>query len=267
MSISISRPTHAAKTFAIGLAVSVMVFVAAGVGSVYAANVTFNSTRNCNANSIINCGAMSVGELQSKYNADAKAKSVYSWYGISQNDINNLGNTAVAGKAMKNGDVLVNGKVVAKDASSAGYNSGANRTKVVTNGVTFYDSKSAAVFVSDNLDAYVVLNDKGQFRFAILASCGNSMKATNVVPAPTPPAPVQPKPEQPKEQPKPEQPKPEKPKEQPKEETPVVQPVVTPPAPEVMPAAGPAGIAGLFGGVSVLAGAGHALYQRRKHNR
>ncbi|MDB5181491.1 MAG: hypothetical protein JWP13_254 [Candidatus Saccharibacteria bacterium] len=270
MSISVSRPTHVAKTFAVGLAVSLMLFVAAGVGSVYAANVTFNSTRNCNANSIINCGAMSVGELQQKYNADNKAKAVYDWYGITQAEMNDLQNVAVAGTAHKNGEVRVNGKVVANNAISAGYNNRAGRTQVNHNGVTFYNSTSQSVFVSDSIDAYVVLNGNGQFRYAILASCGNPMKATNVVPTPTPPTPVQPKPEQPpvvKEKPPVVEEKPPVVEEKPPvvKETPVVQPSVTTPTPEALPAAGPASVAGLFGGASVLAGAGHALYMRRKN--
>jgi hypothetical protein len=265
MSLSVRRPIDAVKTFTIGLAVSLMLFIAAGIGSAYAANVTFNSTRNCNVNSIINCGAMSVSELQSKYNADAKAQSVYAWYGIDRNEINNLPNTAVAGTAHKNGEVRVGGKVVATDAISAGYNNRPGRQQATHNGVTFYNSASQNVFASDSLDAYVVLDSQGKFRYAILASCGNPMKAKNVVQPKEQPKPEQPKPEQPKpEQPKPEQPKPEQPKpEAPKP----VQPVVEQPAPEVLPESGAGSVAALFTGVSALAGAGHALYLRSKRNR
>lgn len=265
MSTSVFQPLSLAKTFTIGLTVSLALFIAAGVGSVYAADVTFNSTRNYNVNSILSGGAMSVTELQQDYNADTKAQNVYSYYGIGRADIQDMKVNAVAGTAHKNGEVRVNGKVVATNATSAGYNSGAGRTKVVHNGVTFYDSPSQNVFVGDTIDAYVVLNENGQFKFAVLASCGNPMKATNVVPAPKPveqpkPAPV----------PTPTPPAPTPVPTPPAEVTPtvIVQPVasVTPAPPEKLPETGAGSVAALFGGVSVLAGAAHALFMRRKHS-
>jgi hypothetical protein len=268
MSTSVLQPVSMVKTFTIGLSVSLALFIAANVGSVYAANVTFNSARNCTVNSIIKCGAMNVSELQQDYNANAKAQTVYTYYGINRTDINNMLTTAVAGTAHKNGEIRVNGKVVATGATSAGYNSGSGRTKVVHNGVTFYDSPSQNVFASDQIDAYVVFNANGQFRYAILASCGNPMKATNVVPAPTPtPTPPTPTP------PTPTPPTPTPPTEvtpvptPPTEVTPtvVVQPVASvTPAPAQLPNVGPGSIAALFGGVTVLAGAAHALVMRRK---
>lgn len=263
MSTSVLQPLHLAKTFTAGLTISLALLFAAGVGSVYAADVSFSSTRNYNVNSILNGGAMSVTELQQDYNADTKAQTVYSWYGISRADINDMKNTAVAGTAHKNGEVRVNGKVVATNATSAGYNSGAGRNKVTHNGVTFYDSASQNVFVGEKIDAYVVLNEHGQFKYAVLASCGNPMKANNVVPAPKPV-------EKPVEKPTPTPVTPTPVTPTPPEVTPtvIVQPVAAvAPAPVELPKAGPAGsVAALFGSVSVLAGAAHALVMRRKRN-
>lgn len=238
----------------------VVLALATTASTVSAADVTFNSARNCNANSIINCGAMSVSELQEEYAADAKAQAVYDWYGIDQTDINNLKNTAVAGVAHKNGDVTVNGKVVARNAISAGYNNRPGRTQVTHNGVTFYNSASSNVFVSDTLDAYVVLNKDGQFEYAILAACGNPMKATNVVEKPVEKV-VEKEVivEKPVEKIVEKEVIVEKPVEKIVErvvEKPVEKPV------EVLPAAGPASVAGLFVGTSALAAAGHALIMR-----
>lgn len=256
MNIAVSRPTHFVKTFTIGLAVSLALFLAAGVGSVYAANVSFTSTRNCGVNSIIHCGAMSISELQTRYKADTKAQTVYATYGITATEIDNLRNTAVAGAAHKDGTVTVNGKVVARNAVSAGYNSGTGRTKVTSNGVTFYNSPSSVVFVGNSIDAFVVLNEQGQFRYAILASCGNPMKATNVVPKPEKPQ----QPEKPVVVEKPVIVEREKVVEKPV----VVEKVVEKPV--TLPDTGPASVAGIFAGSSALAAVGHAFYTRRKRS-
>lgn len=236
------------KTLVSALAVSLAV-IAAGPVTVSAAEVTFNSKRNCDTNSILHCGAMNTAELQDKYTADSKAKAVYTAYNINEQDVQDIGAHAVAGSVSKSGNVEVNGKVVANSAESAGYHNMPGSTAASHGGVTFYNSPPSSSFVSERIDAYVVLNQDGQFRYAILASCGNPVKAVNLV-------------EKPKPQPQPQPvPAPEVPK-----------PVETPPAPapapapvEELPAAGAAPIAGLFVGASAIAGTGHALYMRRRN--
>lgn len=216
-----------------------------------AGNVSFNSVRDNDSNAILYGGAMSVEELQSKYNAaDNKTREVYNWYGINSSDITNLSSTAVAGSVQKNGDVTVNGKVVANNAISAGWHNMPGSTAVNSNGVTFYNSAPSTSFVSDKIDAFVVLSKDGQFKFAILASCGNPVKATNTVPAPTPtPAPT--------------------PAPAP---APATAPAPAPaPAPaETLPNTGAASVAtytGIFGGVTALGYAAHQLFVRRKLSR
>lgn len=265
-------PKNTIKIFAAGLGISLAVFILSGFGTVYAANVSFNSERDCNANSIIKCGAMSVSELQSDYKADSKTRAVYDWYGIKQADIDNMGQTAVAGIAHKNGNITVDGKVVAKDSISAGYNSGANRTKVTHNGVTFYNTASTAIFAEEKLDAYVVLNENGQFQYAILASCGNPMKATNVVEKVVEKEVIVEKPvekivekEVIVEKPVEKVVEKEVIKEVPVEKVVDKEVVVEKPV-ETLPAAGAASVAGLFAGTSVVAAAGHALFQRFRRN-
>jgi hypothetical protein len=249
------------KKSATGLALAVVFAATALTGSVSAANVTFNSTPDCDDNAIMRCGAMSVSVLQQKYNADTKAQTVYSSYGITKDVIDTMGTTAVAGSVNKDGTVTVDGKVVANGAVSAGYHKMTGSTQVVQNGVTFYNTAPATSFVASKIDAYVVLNKDGQFVTAVLASCGNPVKANNVVEAPKP-----------VEQPKPVEEQP-KPVEQPAPVEQPVTPVVVQPAAVQTPApvlveTGPASlmtVGGLFTGVSALGAAGHAWISRRRN--
>ena len=154
---------------------SLILTAIAGVSAVpltKADNVVFNGPRDCNNNSILYCGAMSVGELQQKYNASPNAQQVYHYYGIDSADMARLQNTAKAGKVYKNGNVVVNGQVVATNSFSAGWQPQPTSTQATYNGVTFYNTASQGVFLSDSIDAFVVM-DNGVFAFAILSSCGN----------------------------------------------------------------------------------------------
>lgn len=259
MTASVSQSTRI-KALMAGLIMAVALTVPSA--SVSAANVTFSSARDCDTNAIMRCGAMDIDELQRKYNADAKAQSVYGAYGITRATVENMKNTTVAGSVTKSGNVEVNGKVVATGATSAGYHNMRGSTRQVAGGVTYYDSAPSTSFVANRIDAYVVLNEHKQFVAAVLASCGNPVKAKNVVPKPEQPKPEQPKPEQPK----PVQPKPVK--ETPAPQAPAAPTVVQPaaaqtPAPApVLVEVGAGSVAGLFAGVSVLGAAGHAIFTR-----
>lgn len=251
------------KTRIIGVAAALFISVIiAGVMPVAAA-VTFNSARDCDANAVIHCGAMSTGELINKYNSNASAAVIFSWFGIQRSTVQNMGATAVAGKVTKSGEVLVNNKVVAKNAVTAGRHNITGSTKVVHNGVTFYTRAPSVSFRSNSLDAFVILNKDGQFVHAVLASCGNPVKAHNVVPAPKPPVEKPPVVETPVEKPK---------EKKPEEKKPEVKPEVKPekkveekkPAPTVLPKTGPAALAGYFIGTSALGTAAHMAYSRRR---
>lgn len=151
-------------------------------------------------NEVVWCGVSNVFALQHVYkfgdghNTAASIQAIYSYFGITQSDINNMSSSAVVGKVYKNGDVVVNGKVVATRGVTAGRQYIAGSTKVIHNGVTFYKRTPSISFTSNALDAFVVFHN-GRFSFAILSSCGNSVVAVPVAalapsPEPTPvPAP------------------------------------------------------------------------------
>lgn len=183
--------------------------VAVGVG-LFTANALNNSQAsaassscpgfNGDTNAVIWCGADSNGtakasEITARYNngdGHNSAASIHNIYGsnvfnITSADIQNLSSTAKVGSVTKGGDVMLNGKVVATNALTAGRQNIAGSTKHVNNGTVFYTRPPKVSFLNDSLSAYVVMVN-GQFKFAVLLSCGNPVSATPKTP-PTPKVP------------------------------------------------------------------------------
>ena len=161
------------------------------VSSAGAQSVSFpGSPTDCDSNAVIKCGALTTSALQQAYQADSFTRVVFQNFGISSTDIQNISTTAVAGTVTKSGDVIVNGKTVATNALTAGRTNMPGSTAVSTQGITFFKRPPSVSFAQDNLDAFVVMSSNNQFRFAVLASCGNPVMATPVAPPPAPkPAP------------------------------------------------------------------------------
>jgi hypothetical protein len=162
--------------------------------------LTINSARDCDDNAVIRCGALNFTEMENR-SQQAGAAQIYSSFGISSQDIANMRNMAVEGSVTSDGQVLVNGNVVATNAITAGRQNIAGSTAVTHGGVTFYRRPPSVSFVSNSLPAFVVM-DGGRFQFAIIASCGNPVVATPVIKVPQPKPQPQPAP-QPKPQPQP----------------------------------------------------------------
>jgi hypothetical protein len=159
-------------------------------GTAGAQNVSFpGSPTDCDTNAVIHCGALTAGDVVKDYQADAYVQKVYQGFGISAAAITNLPANAVAGMVTKSGNVIVNGKTVATGAITAGRTNLPGSTAVTTQGITYYKRPTSVSFQQDSLDAYVVMNSAGQFQFAILASCGNPVAATPVIPPKPKPAP------------------------------------------------------------------------------
>lgn len=167
---------------------------------------------DCDNNAIMNCGAHSTGEVINKYNGSAYIRAVYAYFGISNGDISSLGNTNVAGRVTKSGNVFVDGqsRAVATGAITGGRQPMPGSNKVTSQGATFYVRPPSVSFQQDSLPAFVSMKN-GVFQFAIIASCGNAVKATPTQPPSTPAAVSPAKPvQQPqaKQQPKPAPPAP-----------------------------------------------------------
>ncbi|HSW65617.1 MAG TPA: hypothetical protein VLI54_00570 [Bacillota bacterium] len=153
-----------------------------------ASALSLSSPRDCDSNAVINCGALTTTELTTRYN-NKGVGTIYASFGITAADISATPTTAVAGRVYKDGTVKVGDTTVATAAITAGRENISGSTKVVSAGTTFYKRPPSVSFRVDSIAAYVVMAN-GQFKFAILAACGNPVTATAVpkaaTPAPTP---------------------------------------------------------------------------------
>ena len=181
----------------LALAAASLWLAVAGIMSSSTANaISMESPRDCDANAVINCGALSTAELQRKYNSQADVRVIFSDFGISATDMQQIDSTAVQGKVTKGGRVVVNGETVARNVTTAGRQWVGSESQLVRSSgdVAYYKRPPSASFESSSLKAFVVMKN-GQFDFAIIASCGNPVTATPVRPAaqqPEQPAPTTP---------------------------------------------------------------------------
>jgi len=132
--------------------------------------------RDCDNNSIINCGATSAAELADKYakNAPGDLTAIYQSYGLTANEMAHADTMAKMGEVRKDGTVVVNGEVVATDATSIGrQNIFTGSTTKNIGGKTYYDTPPSRSFARDSITAYVFFDQSGNFKSAILTSCGN----------------------------------------------------------------------------------------------
>jgi uncharacterized repeat protein (TIGR01451 family) len=165
-------------------------------------------TGDCDNNAILWCGVFSVSELQRNTTSNGNVVNIFAHFGINKADMNGL----VIGSVRKDGAVIVNGKVVATNAVTAGRQNMPGSTAVPSLGI--FERPPSVSFRSNELKAFVKMVN-GQFKWAVIQTCGNPVRA---VAKPTPKPPVQPPkpPVQPPKPPKPPVKPPKPPVEQPK---------------------------------------------------
>lgn len=153
-------------------------FVLAAAGTVAVLSMSplaSAESRECGDNAIIRCGAMSASELKSEYaKNDRGLKKIYDYYGISAGDIAASG-AAKIGQVHTNGEVTVNGKVVATNAQTVGRSGALGGKKINANGVIVYQGPDR---LKSTLSAFVFFNADGSFKSAAIKVCGNPVKAT-----------------------------------------------------------------------------------------
>ena len=172
--------------------------LAVGLATGAALTVTNQQTYadTCDKVNIIHCGLAGstdssyIKSLQKFYhngsdNGHKDLKAVYNWAGWSTANIDamNTKNTKV-GTLYRNGNIKVDGKVVATDAwVSARFTSGKG-FKQIAPGV--WARKTTTSFANPSVPVLVHFKGDGTFDAAVMVNCGNSVKATNVVKPPKP---------------------------------------------------------------------------------
>lgn len=168
-----------------------LVFLFIIVGAAIFTHKTVAAQGACKTDYVIYCGLSSTNQLVSDYlHGDghfsaASIQNIYGAFNINASDISTMPKDAVNGVVTKSGEVLVNGKVVAKDAYTAGREYIPGSIKRDFNGTTYYTRTPSVSFLQNQLSAYVVMSN-GKFQYAILVSCGNPIEAHPVVPPPAP---------------------------------------------------------------------------------
>lgn len=152
--------------------------------------VKASQPRDYDSNSIIYGGAYSIRELNNKinngtgksYQSSKELKNFFNTLGIKQSDFERLSN----GTVYKDGRVVVNRKVVFKNAHSSGrqYINGSTRDNRFP--YPIYWRSTSISFASGSIPAYVLMNHDGTMAYAIIKSCGNAVKGVGVKEEPIP---------------------------------------------------------------------------------
>jgi hypothetical protein len=175
------------------ISIAAVVAVALLAGAIVGPKVALAASsqpEDCTANSIIWCGASSKADWLSKvssgdgHNTGANIQNIYYDQGRGITAANFNASTTVVGTVFKNGNVEVNGKVVATGAKSVGRDFIAGSVK----SGTVWMRPTSVSFVANSIQAWVDMSG-GTFHYFILQSCGNPGVATPVkapTPSPTP---------------------------------------------------------------------------------
>ncbi len=131
-----------------------------------------DNTRDCDKYAVIYCGAMTPQEANNKYN---EASKIFSAMGISKSEISGA---FKAGIVYQNGNVVVDGKVVATNARMAARNLGGTPIAGTNAGIMSVSKMGSAQ------TAMVKFDQNGRFKFAIMKPCGNPVTATPTQPKP-----------------------------------------------------------------------------------
>jgi hypothetical protein len=166
-------------------AVSLVGGVGVGLSHVSASGV------DCDNNAIIKCGFSSKTEFINDVKAnDSKnghkdLQAVYSHYGLSSADYSRFVSSAVDGTLERNGNIVVNGKVVATGAKSIGRIASYHGSDYFTTTIgssKYYGNIVDKTFASgvQSLPVYVLFDSSGNVEFTVMKACGNPTYGTSV---------------------------------------------------------------------------------------
>lgn len=154
--------------------------------------VKASQPRDYDNNSVIYGGAYSVSELRSDitngtgkpHQSGTDLKRLFSHIGMGLEHLTE--SKLENGYVYKNGNVTVNGKVVATNVKSMGRNRTAHSVQVSGISYPIYWRPTSDSFVSGSIPAFVYMNYDGTMAFAVIKSCGNPVRGVGVRVRPTP---------------------------------------------------------------------------------
>jgi LPXTG-motif cell wall-anchored protein len=227
--------------------------LAVGLRPAIGHGLTMSSSGDCDSNNVITCGISDSSQLAQAAKPSGIA-CLFNHFGITSQDINNFDSQAVSGTVTKSGNVLVNGRVVATDAMTAGRQNIAGSMRFACGNHGFFIRPPSVSFASSSLPAFVVMRG-GQFDFAIIASCGNPVMATPTTPkTPVTVAPIV----------RPTQTQTQSQTVNVNTPAPVVQSAATSAPAPVLPNTGAGSVISIFAGMTILGTLGHWLFTRRR---
>lgn len=183
------------KTLSIVTGIAIVTGIVSGL-ALFGVNRTNAAT--CTGNDIIKCGFSTPSDFIAKVRANNNGvnnipdlQSIYAHYGLSVSEYDDFAAHAVSGEAMRDGRVIVNGKVVLTGGMSIGrFKSfqGSNPFTVSISGHDYFGNVDNQVFAAgvNQIPVFVLLNSDGTFKFAVMPSCGNPEFGTPTAPAPKP---------------------------------------------------------------------------------
>lgn len=158
------------------------VFMLAFAGAIAGglASQSTSSAYACDPNNIMYCGASNKGSFINQVrNGDGRngdLKAVYAEFGLkNEQDYNDFATHAKQGVMNRQGEIYVNGQLVATDGLSMGrYNFGGNHAKNIAGKTYYYDTPSKRWASGTNtMDVMVWFDENGTVIAAIMNACGN----------------------------------------------------------------------------------------------
>ncbi len=154
-----------------------------------------DTNKDCDNNALVYCGFTSASNFISKVrsnnsgNGHNDLQAIYAHFGLEPSDYDRFVSSAQQGVAYANGQVVVNGQVVATNVKSIGRIAsyqGPGYFTMNINGTNYYGNTNGNAFGatarSEGLPVTVLFNSQGVMQFAVLDSCANPQFGTTVTP-------------------------------------------------------------------------------------
>ncbi len=144
-------------------------------------------TRDCSRNAIDNqdlnngCGAADAAEFvaDARANNPGDLQAIYARYGLPTSDYDRFVREARDGVALKNGDIVVDGRVVATNAWSIGRD---NKPNAWNDGHGYWANTAQTVFRGNEVPVMVLFDENGVMQFYVMKPCGNPGDGNKVKP-------------------------------------------------------------------------------------